>query len=82
MVIGGTQCSLEGRFKYVRTRETNLGNLVTDVMRKTLKADVALLNSGTLRSDCVHEPGVFKMKARKFEYCIHLGLPWNYGVVW
>lgn len=55
-------CELEGRFKYVRTRETNLGNLVTDIMRKTMKADVALLNSGTLRSDSVHDAGVFKMK--------------------
>lgn len=58
------ECSLEGRLKFVRTRETNLGNLVTDIMRKYMKADVALLNSGTLRSDCVHEAGVFKMKAR------------------
>lgn len=55
-------CTLEGRFKFVRTRETNLGNLVTDIMRRSMKADVALLNSGTLRSDCVHEAGVFKMK--------------------
>lgn len=61
--IGYVECALEGRFKFVRTRETNLGNLVTDIMRKTMKADVALLNSGTLRSDLVHEEGVFKMKA-------------------
>ncbi len=60
--IGETECCLEGRFKYVRTRETNLGNLVTDIMRRTMKADVALLNSGTLRSDSVHEAGIFKMK--------------------
>lgn len=60
--IGIVECSLEGRLKFVRTRETNLGNLVTDIMRKYMKADVALLNSGTLRSDCVHEAGVFKMK--------------------
>ena len=60
--IGHLDCTLEGRFKHVRTRETNLGNLVTDIMRRTMKADVALLNSGTLRSDSVHETGVFKMK--------------------
>lgn len=60
--IGTVECSLEGRFRCLRTRETNLGNLVTDIMRRSMKADVALLNSGTLRSDCLHEPGVFKMK--------------------
>lgn len=45
-----------------RTQETNLGNLVTDVMRRATRADVALLNSGTFRSDTVHDAGVFRMK--------------------
>ncbi len=45
-----------------RTQETNLGNLVTDVMRKATRADLALLNSGTFRSDNIHEAGTFKMK--------------------
>jgi hypothetical protein len=47
--IGHTQVDLDGRFTSVRTRETNLGNLVADVFRKAANADVALLNSGTLR---------------------------------
>eukprot|EP00118_Oscarella_pearsei_P011867 m.83044 g.83044 ORF g.83044 m.83044 type:complete len:568 (+) comp36325_c0_seq4:142-1845(+) len=53
---------LEGRFSEVRTKETNLGNLVADVMRQVTKADVALINSGTLRSDAIHGPGPIKLK--------------------
>ena len=38
------------------------GNFVVDIMHNVSKADVVLLNSGTLRSDAVHPPGVFKKK--------------------
>ena len=38
------------------------GNFVCDIMLHTTDADVALLNSGTLRSDRVHPKGEFKMK--------------------
>ena len=61
-VIGEIDCDLEGRFAELRTRETNLGNLVTDIMRRATRADVALINSGTMRSDTIHEAGEFKMK--------------------
>lgn len=60
--IGTIKCSLDGRFKSVRTQETNLGNLVTDIMCVSTRADCALLNSGTLRSDTIHESGAFKLK--------------------
>lgn len=60
--IGIIDCDLEGRFSVIRTQETNLGNLITDIMRRATRADVALLNSGTMRSDSVHEAGVFRMK--------------------
>ena len=63
-VLGEIDVSLEGRFRHVRTKETNLGNLVADIMKRKMRTDVALLNSGTLRSDVVHEPGPFKMKVR------------------
>jgi len=52
---------LDGRFTTVRTKESNLGNLVTDAMRDATGADVALLNSGTLRSDVVHGPGTLRV---------------------
>ena len=38
------------------------GNFVTDIMLEASLADVALLNSGTLRSDTIHPKGSFKMK--------------------
>ena len=56
-VVGETEVELDGRFKEIRTSETNLGNFVTDIMRASVQADVVILNSGTLRSDEVHAVG-------------------------
>ena len=39
-----------------------LGNFVTDIMLTATDADIALLNSGTLRSDRIHRRGNFKLK--------------------
>jgi 5'-nucleotidase len=60
--IGSIECDLEGRFSRIRTGETNLGNLVTDIMRSSTRSEIALLNSGTFRSNAVHEAGVFRVK--------------------
>ncbi|KAK3727236.1 hypothetical protein QZH41_019303 [Actinostola sp. cb2023] len=60
--LGHVEVELDGRFASLRTKETNLGNFVTDIMHNVSKADVVLLNSGTLRSDELHPPGVFKKK--------------------
>ncbi len=65
LVLGEIDVSLEGRFRQVRTKETNLGNFITDIMRSTMKTDVALLNSGTLRSDIIHDAGLFKMRVSR-----------------
>merc|ERR1719348_722901 len=61
-VLGELSCTLDGRFSSVRTMETNLGNLVTDIMVAALNADCALLNSGTLRSDTEHPEGKFLLR--------------------
>lgn len=61
-IIGELAVELDGRFSSVRTSETNLGNFVCDLWRESSGADVALLNSGTLRSDAVHPPGPFLMR--------------------
>jgi 5'-nucleotidase len=61
-VIGLSNVPLEGRFVKVRTEETNLGNFVADMMRRATSADVAILNSGTLRSDSVLPAGNIRMK--------------------
>lgn len=49
-VIGEAATVLDGERANVRTRETNLGNLVTDVMRAAGSADIALTNGGGLRA--------------------------------
>lgn len=50
VVIGETLVDLNGERGFVRTRETNLGNLVADIMRITLDADVAIQNGGGIRA--------------------------------
>ncbi len=52
-VIGQTLVKLEGDRAKIRTKETNLGNLIADAMLNQLKvdwADVALVNAGGIRS--------------------------------
>jgi 5'-nucleotidase/UDP-sugar diphosphatase len=46
--VGEAEVDLDG--ENVRKRETNLGDLVTDIMRRTAKADVALINGGGIRT--------------------------------
>ncbi|CAM2114073.1 mannosylglucosyl-3-phosphoglycerate phosphatase-like [Caretta caretta] len=52
---------LDGRVSTVRRSESNLGNLITNAMLEATHADVALLNSGTLRSNHIHPAGDFTM---------------------
>ena len=61
-IIGELATELDGRFTSIRTSETALGNFVCDLFRESSGADMALLNSGTLRSDVVHTPGPFLMR--------------------
>ena len=46
----------------MRTRETNCGNWCSDVMRAGCRADIGLLNSGTLRADVVYPAGPFTVE--------------------
>jgi 5'-nucleotidase len=59
--LGRAFTPLDARFDAVRSRETAAGNLLADVMRLGLDADVALVNAGTIRSDRVHAPGRLSM---------------------
>lgn len=61
-VLGQFNCELDGRFSSIRNYETNLGNFVTDIMLASTHADLAILNSGTLRSDRIHPKGDFTMR--------------------
>ena len=36
--------------------------MVADLMRRSVDADIALLNSGTLRADAILNPGVLRLK--------------------
>jgi 5'-nucleotidase len=41
-----------------RTKETNVGNYIADAYRNAAKADVALVNGGSIRADLTYNPGV------------------------
>ncbi len=47
--IAESGTELDGRFSTVRTKESNLGDLVCDVFMSTVQADCVIINSGTLR---------------------------------
>ncbi len=49
--VGLAEVGLDGREREVRSRETNLGDLVADVIRERLGADLALLNGGAIRGN-------------------------------
>ena len=65
VVLGHMNVELEGRFSFVRTQETNLGNFICDIMLAAVEADCSFINSGSLRSDCVHSIGEFKVRDLK-----------------
>jgi len=58
--LGRVGVPLDARFAAIRTRETNVSNLMADLLRGSV-ADCALFNSGTLRADRVIPNGVFTM---------------------
>ena len=60
--IGYTAVPLDGRFTTVRTKESNLGNFVCDLMRHYYDADCALMAAGTVRGDQIYSPGVLLLK--------------------
>jgi 5'-nucleotidase len=55
--IGTSQVELEARSAVVRRVECNFGNLLADVYRSAVSADIALVNSGGIRSDKTYGPG-------------------------
>ena len=55
--VGATTVAIDARDALGRQQESLLGDLVTDAMRWGTRADVAVLNAGTLRLDDVIRPG-------------------------
>ncbi|KAL6722293.1 hypothetical protein ACLMJK_001400 [Lecanora helva] len=60
--IGYSAVPLDARFTTVRTKESNLGNFVCDLMRHYYDTDCALMASGTIRGDQIYPPGVLRLK--------------------
>jgi 5'-nucleotidase len=56
-VIGTTDVALDARAETNRTSETGLGNFIADTWREALETDVAIVNSGSLRSDTSYPAG-------------------------
>ncbi|KAK0736304.1 Metallo-dependent phosphatase-like protein [Apiosordaria backusii] len=60
--IGWTAEPLDARFTTVRTRESNIGNWVCDIMRGHYGTDCALMAAGTIRGDQIYAPGPIRVK--------------------
>jgi 5'-nucleotidase len=56
-VLGRTRVPLNADTESVRSAESNLGDMIADVMRASVQADLTILNSGTIRSGRVYPPG-------------------------
>lgn len=55
--IGTINVDLDARFASIRSEETNIGNFICDIILTAVDADIALLNSGTLRTDAIIPKG-------------------------
>ena len=56
-VLGTSRVPLDADTVRLRASETNLGDLIADVMRADVDADIALINSGSIRGDRVYKEG-------------------------
>jgi 5'-nucleotidase / UDP-sugar diphosphatase len=62
-VVATSLSPLDGDSRRIRSGETNLGNLVADAMRAHVGADVAMINSGSIRGDRTFPPGPLSRRA-------------------
>lgn len=62
VVIGRTTVPLDARNTTVRAAESALGNLIADVMRRAVDADVAITNGGGIRTNALFPAGDIKRK--------------------
>ena len=61
-VIGETTVTLDAQQRPNRSQETNWGDFVADGYREAMRADVALLNGGSIRSNTTYAPGPLSRK--------------------
>jgi 5'-nucleotidase len=60
LVLGEAAQKLEGGNNEIRTRETNLGNLLADLARQHAGTEIALINAGMVRSSIPAGPVTLK----------------------
>src|SRR6185503_15755625 len=56
-VVGRTSVDLDARSAVGRNQETNVGDFVADAFRTSTRADVALMNGGSIRADEIINKG-------------------------
>lgn len=56
-VVGRTTVDLDARSAVGRTQETNVGNFIADAFRAAMRADVGLMNGGSIRADEIIQAG-------------------------
>jgi 5'-nucleotidase len=56
-VIGTTGVALDATSDHLRTGETNIGDLVADLLKADVGADLSIVNSGTIRGDRIYPAG-------------------------
>lgn len=56
-VIATTRVPLDADTVRLRAAETNLGDLMADVLRANAKADIAIVNAGSIRGDRIYPAG-------------------------
>lgn len=61
-LVGRNNVVLDARSAEGRTNETNVGNFITDAFRKATRADVALINGGSIRADALIRPGLLTVR--------------------
>lgn len=62
VLVGNTSVALDTRNETVRTQESAVGNLVTDVLRAAMQADVALINGGGIRANTILPVGQLRRR--------------------
>ena len=60
--VGRTSVALDARSPESRTRETNVGNFITDAYRNATAADIGFMNGGSVRADSLIGPGELTMR--------------------
>lgn len=61
-ILGTTKVPLDARFSEIRTKETNISNFCAHIMCRGTGADIAILNSGTLRADRIIPKGTLTVR--------------------